>query len=780
MKNKTPFRISTGLKNLIGQDLITEEFVAVFELVKNAFDAHARLVQILFEDDRIVVCDNGKGMSNADIHNKWLFVAYSAKRDGTEDDDYRDKVSGPRRSFAGAKGVGRFSSDRLGKHLLLCSRASRHPVQHAEIDWTLYETDAKKEFGTIDAFVWETKDFPEFLSNPQGETGTVLEIKGLRSEWNRDKLLKLKRELTKLINPFAEESPEFEIEIIAPDQRMQDKEDAKYNASPTRKGELRPMVNGLVKNPIMDVLSKRTTLIRVALVNKGEVIESVLEDRGELIYRIREPNPYSKLKESGLLADIYFLNRSAKAVFARRMGLPSVQFGSIFLFRNGFRVMPIGAEEDDFFGLNRRKQQGQRRFLGGRDLIGRVDIAGGHGFEEATSRNHGLIRTPEVSQMIECIRDKCVRRLERYVVDISWKDFYDKDLADISRIKLDESSALVAQLVSRLAATQGVELVAYNRELVRIVDEKSTAFGHSLKALELLAERTGDKAILVRVDEAKARIRDLEASERTARKAMERAEAQAEAAKTVAVTAQLERDEERKRNRFLIAAASLDQDTTLNLHHQIIMHASDVHLGVKRMMNKLRKDINVPKREWVDFLERVSFRNSQILTASRFATKSGYKQQSTEVEADLAGYIRDYAETVSSLWAPRGVNIEVTSDEKPLPRKFRPIEVGIVIDNLVANAAKAHASKVGVFLQVSKGSNPELVVTVADDGDGWSESLNPLRQVLEKGVTKTDGAGLGLYHVRLVIEGLGGLIEVGGEPRSDAFKGAKIILRIPS
>ncbi len=780
MKNKTPFRISTGLKNLIGQDLITEEFVAVFELVKNAFDAHARLVQILFEDDRIVVCDNGKGMSNADIHNKWLFVAYSAKRDGTEDDDYRDKVSGPRRSFAGAKGVGRFSSDRLGKHLLLCSRASRHPVQHAEIDWTLYETDAKKEFGTIDAFVWETKDFPEFLSNPQGETGTVLEIKGLRSEWNRDKLLKLKRELTKLINPFAEESPEFEIEIIAPDQRMQDKEDAKYNASPTRKGELRPMVNGLVKNPIMDVLSKRTTLIRVALVNKGEVIESVLEDRGELIYRIREPNPYSKLKESGLLADIYFLNRSAKAVFARRMGLPSVQFGSIFLFRNGFRVMPIGAEEDDFFGLNRRKQQGQRRFLGGRDLIGRVDIAGGHGFEEATSRNHGLIRTPEVSQMIECIRDKCVRRLERYVVDISWKDFYDKDLADISRIKLDESSALVAQLVSRLAATQGVELVAYNRELVRIVDDKSTAFGHSLKALELLAERTGDKAILVRVNEAKARIKALEASERTARKAMERAEAQAEASKTVAVTAQLQRDEERKRNRFLIAATSLDQDTTLNLHHQIIMHASDVHLGVKRMMNKLRKDINVPKREWVDFLERMSFRNSQILTASRFATKSGYKQQSTEVEADLASYIRDYAETVSSLWAPRGVNIEVTSDEKPLPRKFRPIEVGIVIDNLVANAAKAHASKVGVFLQVSKGSNPELVVTVADDGDGWFESLDPLEQVLEKGVTTTDGAGLGLYHVRQVIEGLGGLVEVDGEPQSSTFRGAKLSLKIPS
>lgn len=780
MKTQTPFKISTGLKNLIGQDLITEEFVAVFELVKNAFDAHASLVQIFFDDDRIVVCDNGKGMSNADIHNKWLFVAYSAKRDGTEDDDYRDKVSGPRRSFAGAKGVGRFSSDRLGKHLLLCSKAAQHPVQHAEIDWTLYEVDAKKEFRTINASVWEGSDFPSSLPSPQGETGTVLEVRGLRSEWDRKKLQRLKRELTKLINPFAEESPEFEIEIIAPDQRAQDKEDAKYNASPTRKGDPRLIVNGLVQNPILDVLGERTTLIRVALVNQGEMIESVLEDRGELIYRIREPNPYSRIKESGLLADIYFLNRSAKAVFARRMGLPSVQFGSIFLFRNGFRVMPIGAEDDDFFGLNRRKQQGVRRFLGGRDLVGRVDIKGGHGFEEATSRNQGLIRTPEVLQLIECVRDKCVRRLERYVVDISWKDPYDKDIADISRMKLDESSSNVAELVSRLAATQGVELVAYNRELVRIVDERSTAFERSLKALELLAERTGNPAILSRVDQAKARIRSLEASQKAAVQAARRAESRAEAALDVATTAKIELDEEKKRNRFLVAATSLDEDTTLNLHHQIIMHASDVHLGVKRMMGKLRKNTKVPKREWVNFLERVSFRNSQILTASRFATKSGYKQQSTEVEADLAGYICDYAETVTSLWAPRGVKVEVSSDKKPLERKFRPIDVGIVIDNLVANAAKAHASKVAVLLEISKGPNPELIVTVADDGDGWSQSPDSLEKVLEKGATTTDGAGLGLHHVRQVIEGLGGFIEVHHKPHSSTFQGAKLILRIPT
>ena len=54
-----PFRISTGLKDLIGRDLITSELVAVFELVKNSLDAHAKTVQIYLDEDSIVITDNG-------------------------------------------------------------------------------------------------------------------------------------------------------------------------------------------------------------------------------------------------------------------------------------------------------------------------------------------------------------------------------------------------------------------------------------------------------------------------------------------------------------------------------------------------------------------------------------------------------------------------------------------------------------------------------------------------------------------------------------------------
>lgn len=88
MSDKLEFKISSALKSIVGKDLITSDYVAIFEIVKNSFDAKATYVQITFEDDSITIADNGKGMSLDDIKNKWLFLAYSAKRDGSEDIEY--------------------------------------------------------------------------------------------------------------------------------------------------------------------------------------------------------------------------------------------------------------------------------------------------------------------------------------------------------------------------------------------------------------------------------------------------------------------------------------------------------------------------------------------------------------------------------------------------------------------------------------------------------------------------------------------------------------------
>lgn len=74
------------LISLIGEELISDEPVAVVELVKNAFDADASRVEVRFageDPDRpvsILVKDDGVGMSLETVLNAWLEPALSDQR----------------------------------------------------------------------------------------------------------------------------------------------------------------------------------------------------------------------------------------------------------------------------------------------------------------------------------------------------------------------------------------------------------------------------------------------------------------------------------------------------------------------------------------------------------------------------------------------------------------------------------------------------------------------------------------------------------------------------
>ena len=637
-----------------------------------------------------------------------------------------------------------------------------------------------KDFVSVEVDLQESPDFPQSRPIAPKSTGTVLEITDLRTGWDRGALITLKRGLAKLINPFDPDPARFKIRIVAPREIAADK-------AAEHKGKTHDTVNGRIENNILQVIGQRTTQIRVQTTNGGKTLETTLTDRGRTVYSIRESNTYERLTGSRVNVEIYYLNRSAKNVFTRRMGLRSVHFGSIFLFRNGFRVFPIGDEHDDFFGLAWRKQQGVRRYLGTRDLIGRVEVAASPGFAEATSRDQGLIRTPEVTELIRFIVEKCVRRLERYVVDITWKDRLDKDVDDTSRVMLDPSSAEITRLVAGLAATKGLEVVSYDRDLVRLVDERSTFFRNTLEALAILAEKTGDPLLLEHVADAKGKLEALDQAADAAREAERRAKEEARAAaeraaeaERRATSAEESYQSERERNAFLMAVSALDEDAILNLHHQIMMHASDVAIGIRRMMRKLRHGSEPDVDEWTAFLDVAAFRIRQILTATRIATKRGYKEQATTIDADLSGYIQDYVADIVPLWKPQGLLVVAHATTDPFVCRFRPIDVAIVVDNLVSNAGKAHATRLMFALELDTGPKPDLWITVADNGDGWSPSIEPLSRVFDKGVTTTDGSGLGLYHVAKVVEDLRGMCRAERAPFSEEYRGAHLTLRIPS
>lgn len=782
------FEVSSGLKAVLGSELITDDEVAIFELIKNSFDARAKAVHVRFDDDSVLIADNGVGMTYNDIKTKWLFVAYSAKRDvnrPTGRAGFRDEVV-ERKHFAGSKGIGRFSSDRLGQVVELQTRPKADaagPVHAVTVDWARFDSDHLEHFDHVPVAYRKQQDgFRLPPRVPRIKHGTVIEIQKLRKRWDRESILKLKSALAKLINPFGADVDKFRIAISSPSQEADDEAVRKRAEAKGEEPLSSQLVNGEVGNFIFSTLREKTTFLEVSISSPGKFIDSKLTDRGEVVYRIREPNPYGVLSGSRFSCQLFFLNQSAKNTFTRRMGLPSVQFGSVFLFRNGFRVFPIGNEGDDWFGIDRRKQQGYARFLGTRDIIGRIDVFGDDdSFQEASSRSEGLINTPAVARLKECFREHCLKRLERYVVPVTWPDKADKFTDDLSRLLSDPGRARVAASVAALVDNDDVQLLEYSERLIGILNERSEQFEESLVSLRSIAERSGDQALLARIGTAEARFEALRRSEAEARRVAEEERAAREAAQSRASAAEAAYEsvsedlaQEKERNLFLTSITTLDTDTILNMHHQITIYAVDLQQQIENLLLQAKDSEQISRADLLSAMEQISFLNRKVLAVSKFATKANFRLESEMIETDLAAYVAQYINGVARDFLSGRTDVQVVADGKEFVRRFKPIDVSIVVDNLISNARKARASK--VVFDISQPHKGVLHIVVSDDGRGLHADITDTERVFEKGFTRTDGSGLGLYHVRQVLGEMQGSIEA----KKAANRGASFLIRIAS
>jgi len=484
MSEQLQFKISSALKNIIGSDLISDDFIAVFELVKNAYDAHATEVEVCFidlntENAKIIIKDNGKGMNKNDLINKWLFVAYSAKKEGTEENsfDYRDKIK-VRRAYAGAKGIGRFSCDKLGKLLYLESvKQEEDPkIETLYTDWERFEGKLSDEFINVNV-IHDTRTHSSFnLSH-----GTVLEISNLRSTWDRIKILRLKGALAKLINPNTKESEDiFKIRIIAESQIDEDNKvkDKGIKKGLSNEAIYKDIVNDYVENLIFEQLDLKTTKIvsEVSLDDSNQIITTLYEG-GKLVYKVIENNPLVYLHDIDFT--IYYLNRPAKVTFSKRMGFQPVEYGHIFVYKNGLRIFPYGERGEDPLKMDNRKAQGRTRNLGTREVIGYINIQNNNNeLVETSSRGDGLKKTDTYYELYKWFY-VTLKRLERYIIDVS---DWGKDLSEDDYINLDENDKIIAlkKIVSKLAKSKNFISIEYAPDLFEILEQKQDGSARSV------------------------------------------------------------------------------------------------------------------------------------------------------------------------------------------------------------------------------------------------------------------------------------------------------------
>lgn len=747
MKDNLQFRVSAELKNILGRDLITSPDIAILELVKNSYDAHASKVEITFDDDYLSIADNGKGMSKKDLIDKWLFVAYSAKSDGTEDQNYRDKF---KRHYAGAKGIGRLSCDRLAKNLVLTTRsAEENETEVLHVDWSRFELHKQTEFDTID-IPHETFDsIPAFpLSSP---TGTILEFTNLHSSWARENVIRLKRSLEKMINPFSGTDDDFQIEIIAPKMK---EEDAKAESQ-------HEVVNGVIENSIADVLKLKTTEIE-SHIHEGK-IHTTLTDRGIVMYEIEEPNKDFSLLSSASIS-LFYLNRSAKYSFTSRMGIEPVNYGNVFLFRNGFRILPFGEFNDDSWGLNQRQQQGYKRFLGTRDLFGRVDVEADNPelIKEVSSRDGGLIKTAASQQLMDYF-SLIHKRLERYVVGVLWgegflrKEYFVNQASALNARKLlegdkDSDSAKhlfenigskvdFLQLIKSLVNDKSITVVRYNEELANIVSnpsETEVLQAQMLDDVRKLAEKTNDELLLGKIQEFERHLEELRRQKEDAERREAEAKEKAEEEKKKRERAEHERDVQVQKNKYLTAVRNTSRDVEDLLHVVLISSTNSLSLMDTAKIQLADKDLEGLRVS----LDKFDYHISKINKLSKLITKADLSLLSESRDVDIQGFIREYLSNFTDSF-----KIQYHSDmAKPLEKKISVLDLSIILDNLISNSKKANATELRLDFSRSRRT---YIVDFTDNGDGVDLELFTSQTIFEEGITnRRGGSGIGLSTIK--------------------------------
>lgn len=726
------FRISSFLKDLIGRELITDEFVAVFELVKNSFDANAKTVKVIFEHQydpenaKIIIWDDGYGMNINDLNNKWLFVAHSDKRDGSEGKDYRDKIQ-HKRIFAGAKGVGRFSCDRLGTYLNLITLKNEPnaKIESLNIDWTSFEQDSNKEF--IDIKVAHQTN--PSISYENFIHGTILEISGLRDKWDRNRILNLKTSLEKLINPIQENNvDDFSIEIIAPDEILRDQ----------KENEIRKKVNGIIKNVVFESLGLKTTQIKVSIIENGGVIQTTLIDRGVEIYSLKEKNPYNKLFDITIL--LFVLNRAGKMNFKKIMGVNSVEYGSVFIYKNGFRIYPFGEEGDDTLQIDRRKQQGFYRFLGTRDLIGRIEINGEKSnLKETTSRDGGLIKNESWEQLYNFFYDKALKRLEAYTVGIiKWGDEkFDKETGELIQpeLKPEDVKDKIFDIITSLTRAKDVIDISYNSDFLHIYEAKQEKSATQLvKNLTRIAEETNNPTFVQQARAVERQVSQLKQAKEEAERENEviKKEVAAISNKVKLITSE---------NLFLRSDVTKDVQQLENLQHHIT-HTSNLisEIALQAIDAIKNNDLDLAIKK----IDKLLIKNEEIATLSNFVSKAKFDTKVKKINGDIIAFINEYIVNVYSTINKKPI-IEIDDYSKHYTMKFVPLEIIIIIENLLRNSIDAKADKVKITWDI--GEHPILIYR--DNGNGISDDI--LKHIFDYRFSTTGGGGLGMCHIKDIV-----------------------------
>lgn len=385
-KGVLKWRFDVSTFRLIGRDLITDRVTALFELIKNCYDANATEVTISFsnvgcinENSSISISDNGIGMSFEDIRDKWMVIGTSSKR--------RSPLS-PKpfeRKCVGEKGIGRFAVDKLGDKLCITTKKQGEGKWlSVSINWKEYYQHYGDTKGATRLFTDIENEYNLYQAEDKLMSGTTLYVSEVRDAWEKKDIIRLLREASKIVSPFDHSGDVFRIHVIAPEYEL-DAWSEEYKIEATDLATVSASID--VANGMQQCLLFNETTGKID-VKLGDI-------------------PLC----GGISMKLYYFDGKARAAFRKKY--PDAEIDGVKIYRDGVITTPFAESEEnpdkkrDILGIDKRLWRDLFDKVSTRELIGIVNITkvGNPQIIDATNRQD-FTDTPEYRALKDFVFDQ--------------------------------------------------------------------------------------------------------------------------------------------------------------------------------------------------------------------------------------------------------------------------------------------------------------------------------------------------------------------------------------
>lgn len=396
-----PFNIHPRVFSALGAELVTDDIVAVVELVKNSYDAFAQNVWVRFTEDsngnlELEIEDDGYGMSREILEDSWFVVATPHKLQNP----YVEKGNKTRR-VVGGKGLGRLSAARLGTKLLMQTQADNNPCWEVMVDWdTLFRHDQMEDCSI---------EIKEFLNDFRFiNSGTYIKISNLKSTWKDKQIANLEDGLKRIINPLFK-SDDFKIHFLKPNSTELEKIEITshdFLANPKYKIIGQTDTNGNVKGKYQySPIDRNNGRECVFMLSWEQIFNSIREsDKDHLYSESVQCGPFSfemrawdlQADDTKEIADKYEIrkNEIRKSISA---------FKGISVYRDNVLILPKTEKSTDWLGLDARRIARVGSRLSTSQIVGYVSIS--------SKYNPGIKDTSDREKLADCIEVEKFREI---------------------------------------------------------------------------------------------------------------------------------------------------------------------------------------------------------------------------------------------------------------------------------------------------------------------------------------------------------------------------------